>query len=321
MKGNSFIFNFKDKNSIIYLFSRFLIILLMIAIVDIVAGFVLKSIITEIPDGRYYKVYHTLNHNESEILIVGSSRGERHFVSTMIQDSLGLSVWNGSRDTQNLPYIYCVVFSSLARYKPKLIIMNVEKDIFSEEMNFEAASLLDPFYNNETVKKLYKEKQFAKSIFMNSNLIKFNSSYLYLLRPLVYKNQDGRKEDLGWEPLYGDFKGEKKKEDEILEYYSYDFDKESVEAFESIISELDKQNIKLLMVISPHFNSKYKNSSGLDYLKNITNEYSNIKLLDYSQDPDFVYQEEYFRDNQHLNVPGAKFFTSKVISAYKKLDF
>jgi len=320
MKVNSFIFNFKNKNSIIYLLSRFLIILLIIVIVDQVAGLGLSSIITKIPDGRYYKVFYTLNNNESEVLIVGSSRGERHFVSKMIQDSLGLSVWNGSRDTQHLPYIHCVVFSSIARYKPQLIIMNVEKDIFSEEMNFEAASLLDPFYNNKTVKKLYKDKQYFKSLAMNSNLIKFNSSYFYLLRPLVQKNQDGKKEDLGWEPLIGNFKGEKESEDEIMEYYSYDFDPESVELFENMVSEINKQNIKLLMVISPHFNKKYMNSSGLDYLKNISSTYSNIELLDYSLDPDLIYQEEYFKDNQHLNVPGAKFFTQKVISDLKKLD-
>ena len=315
MLVNLFISNFKNKK-LLYLLSRVLIIIFVILVIDFFTGIILKNIITRVPDGRYFKLNYSLNKNESDIFIVGSSRGETHFIPKLMQDSLKVSVWNASRGNQGLPYIYSVIISSIERYKPKLIIMTVEKHFFSSELNFESASILEPFFDNKTINNLYKDKLFTKSILLNSNLIKYNSSYFYLLRPLIAKDKDGRSEDLGFNPLYGSFVG--KKEDKINEYYSYDLNKESVQLFDQIISEVNAKNINLLLVISPRYNIRFKESSGFDYIKKVCNSYDNVRLLDYSMDKDFIYQDEYFKDVRHLNFKGATLLTNKTIAYIKK---
>lgn len=314
MKVNSFIFNSKDKNSLGYLLYKVLIVILILIIADLLLGFLLGKVISNVPDGRYHKVYHSLYNNEGDILIVGSSRSETHIVPKLLQDSLKMSAWNASRESQGIPYIYCIVKNSLVRYKPKLIIMNVEKYIFSEKMNFQAASIMEPFFSNAIIKELYKDKLLKKSILLNSNLVKYNSSYFYLLRPLIFKNRDGNIEDLGLKPLHGNFVGRKEKETEIVEYYSYEFDQEELELFESTLKLIEDNSINLLMVISPSYNKNIIGSSGLDYLREISNKNSNIELLDYSLDEEFIYQNKYFKDQPHLNYDGAKLLTNKIIS-------
>ena len=100
-----------------------LIILISVAIVDSAIGKVMDWMLPKISNqGDTGKTYFSLYDVESPIVIVGSSRASHHYVTQIIEDTLGMSAYNVARDGCFFSYNCCVVNSILDRYSPELII-------------------------------------------------------------------------------------------------------------------------------------------------------------------------------------------------------
>ena len=53
-----------------------------------------------------------------------------------------------------------------------------------------------------------------------------------------------------------------------------------------------------------------------DYIKEMCNK-NNVVFIDFSNDPKYVHQDDYFKDGSHLNEKGADEFTKDLIQIIK----
>lgn len=76
------------------------------------------------------KTYFSLYDVESPVVVVGSSRASHHYVTKIIEDTLGVPAYNVARDGCFFSYNCCVVNSILDRYSPKMIIWEMALIIY-----------------------------------------------------------------------------------------------------------------------------------------------------------------------------------------------
>lgn len=297
------------------LFLRLLLIASIFIVIDQLAGVVLNKIRDNSPDGRYFKTRYSLENANEEVIILGSSRGEINYIPKLIEDSLHLSCWDASRGGQGLPYMHAIEEGILARYNPKVFILNVEADMLEYPPFYHEAGFLRPFYASHKEIQPELDKISAHEHFkMFFNLYAYNSSFYYLVRPYFFHNLDGKKEDKGWKPRTGEF------HDPGYPFAIIDdhnpLNTEAVNEFEAIAKMLEERGIQLFLVISPNFGESTINTSTIEYFTNYSKQH-HVPLFNFSSDSTFVHSPEYFIDIQHLNVTGAEIFTKKLIEKIK----
>ena len=75
------------------------IVLILVAAVDVVIGKTIDSLLPQISNqGATGKTYFSLNEVNTPIVIVGSSRAAHHYVTQMVEDSIGMPTYNVARD-------------------------------------------------------------------------------------------------------------------------------------------------------------------------------------------------------------------------------
>lgn len=296
--------------------SRLVLIAVLLGGIDLAFGQLFGLIRDHSPDGRYYKAKYTLDEAQEDIIIIGSSRGERDYVPYLLEEAFHLSCWNASRGGQGLPYFRAVEAGIAKRHHPKLVIINLEADILEHPPFYQEMGFMRAFYKNHhdiqpVLNKISKNEKWK----LKSNLYAFNSSFYYLLRPYLFHDLDGKNSDKGWKPSYG-----------IWEDPGFAFEvvnnrkplnRESVEEFATIVEHFQEQQVQLVFCIAPNYGEKTIATSSLRYIEEVAKD-KEIPIFNFSADTTFITHPEDFIDIEHLNVDGAKLFTHKLIDSLQQ---
>lgn len=285
----------------------------ILLIIDFAWGIIFSKITDKVQDGRYYKAKYALEKTSEEILIFGSSLGETNYISKIFEDSLGMTCYNVSRGNQLLPFFNCIKEATLRRYTPRYVILDIHPSLVAAEPDYAiAGEILKPFYRSHQEIQPILNKQSKTAFIVNlSNLYCYNSSYFYLLRPLLKKGLDGKEEDKGWKPRYGITD----KTSDILMQSQVEINMNAIKAFFSFTDSLMKAGTQLIFCASPFYNRMGETPSTL-----IIKEYAkqhNIPYFDYSNTIELVTNHAYFRDPNHLNDKGAMAFTNLIVKDIK----
>jgi hypothetical protein len=246
-----------------------------------------------------------------DVLIFGSSRAAYHYIPKILKDSLGFSVYNCGREGSGIYYHYGVLLATLERYKPKVILLDIDyRDFYKSDGIFGLEILEEhyPFY-----KKISKEfdsllvlKGFKEKIKLQSNLYRYNSKAFKMITSHIKGgrgNIDGFRSKNGiWNkkilPLDADL---------IL-------DKNKITTIEKFILKAKENNVKVFLTVSPYYMKTPENL--YEPLKNLAKE-NNIKIINHVQDTTFINNASLFNDILHLNLNGAKIFTKKIANEVK----
>jgi len=93
----------------------------------------------------------------------------------------------------------------------------------------------------------------------------------------------------------------------------------SLEVLKEIISMLKKDNIELILFTPPYY-YKYTELYNKEYIDEMKSEMKHIvdrygvKYLDFSLDPEFIYNPNYFEDSDHINLEASKRLGEKIHS-------
>ena len=286
-----------------------------LVIADYCIGLALRKALKASPDGRYFKADYSLNKCQEDVIILGSSRAETNYVPNIFEESLGLSCWNTGRGGQTLPFWWAMEKGILARYTPKVVVVNVETEFLSESLaeGFQRAGFLRPYYHdNNEIRPIINRISAFEKFYMFSNVYTFNSSFYYLLRPYALKNLDGRREDNGWKARESMMVSGRAAL--AVHNSSREINKETLELFEEFISDLTKSGSKVFIAISPDYGKLVESTSTIEYIM----EMEGITVLNFSNDPAFSGKAEYFSDENHLNVTGAIKYSEEVCKAIRK---
>jgi len=307
MKDNS------KKNAYSRFFTRLLVLVLFVGVLDFTAGSILRYFYFKQQSGLLYRTTYALEKTAEDVLILGSSRANHHYIPEEFEKKLGLSSYNAGRDGQFIFYHYAVLQSVLKRYTPKMVILDfTSSDLRDDSRGYERLSSLYPYYKNHPeLRGVAELKGPFEKFKLWSSIYPYNSSIFTIAVGNAEFNKK-RTEDIKgfvplrkeWNrPLETDSLQEALKIDSLKLYY-----------FESFIKDCAERKVKLYIVNSPTFRKFSFPDPYIALAKNIAATYQ-VPFWDYYQDPAFLKNEgKLFSDATHLNGKGAVFFSGVLIN-------
>lgn len=295
-------------------FKRFckaiLIMLLLLIFADVLIGIVADRIMHKLPNysGQLAKDNFRLHRLDTDIVIVGSSRGSHHYVTKQLNDSIDryfgnhYSLYNAAIDGKFANSNSCAAEAIIARYFPKLVIYDISENQF---INNEVADIefSSPFYWSDTIVRRYLDNLGLREKFlMKSSLYRYNGKVFRIVASFV---QQVPAND-GYEPLYGSkidtltTDNKQKIITEIRPLNTY-----SINNFENVLKKYSSANVPLIIVCSPSFRPNNNNLR----LKALCDNY-NIPFIDMYNEAYFNNNPSLFSDHTHLNDDGAQIFTT-----------
>lgn len=295
------------------------IVLCSVIVLDIAAGKVLNRMLPQVsPQTAIGKTYFALNEVNTPVVIVGSSRASHHYISQMIEDSLGKDTYNVGRDGCFFSDNICVINSILDRYCPEIIIWELSSSSLYES-NDDPLDNLYPYYNENlwiTEMINLKEDRGVCSC-LKSNLYRYNSMVLRICMRWLTRS-DGMDPYKGYEPLTPKKWIITAETDERT--HENKLDSLKVKMLNNVIEKSKMKGVKLIVVNSPKYSEKC--NIGLFPNNNPVQEIlskNDISYLDNRYLNEFALHPEYFNDITHLNRVGAEVYTTYFLKQIENL--
>jgi hypothetical protein len=257
--------------------------------------------------GAHYYTTYSIKQSEADILIFGSSRANRHYNSSIIENHLNLTCYNNGKDGQFIFYHYGILKTILNRFRPKIVILDFMFREFSESQTaYDRLAVLRPYYREhkelEEIVELMGPYEKLKLI---SKIYPYNSSLLIIAGGNEVFSKKEKEDIKGYLPKKGRWSRPLRIENNPKEYIT---DNNKIKYYESFIQDCIKSNIKLYVVCSPRYITLNNQDYSISIAKIIAKKY-NIPFMDYSQDQFFLNSPSLFADEGHLNNDGAKKFS------------
>ena len=281
-----------------------LIILAGLFAADRLGGFVMDQVGKVSNDGFSPKFRYIQNDINEDIVLLGASRTQHHYVPSIISDSLGKSVYNaGFGSSDNIYSHYIVLNHILDRHTPEAVCLEVMPSDYNVQE--------DPFMFISLFAPLFGKSQGADSVFRQAGAYwKYKASHLYRynarassnLWGLVLNRQKG--DDKGYTPL--------SKPNQIPGTASWEekdasVDPQKMEYLQKFVDLCRQKGVKVVFTVSP----KYTKTSPDHYqvLKEFAEENS-VPFLDYHSSGLYLDHPEYFKNDGHLWDKGARLYSA-----------
>lgn len=282
--------------------------LAIVVVVDFASGFVFKQIESNAKGGFTYRDTYICDKLETDILVSGSSRCVRHYNPQIITDSLGLSCYNSGQMGNGIILNYGRLRMIDERKRPSIIIYDLhpEFDLMVGDDNHRYLTWLKSHYERDGIADIFNSVDKTEKYKMQSRMYRYNSRWVEMMMDYVHPITEARED--GFSPLKGEMDKTKIRlaGDEVSR--NYVFDELKLAYIEKMIEEAG--DAKLFFVVSPIW-------YGMDTLqfepvRQICMA-KDIPFIDFSNNPKYVGNNEYFKDGSHMNARGADEFTRELI--------
>lgn len=294
-----------------------ILFLLLLVCMDVSGGYVFDFLRKEAlkKDPSHMSTEYAMESLNTDMIIVGSSRTNHHYIPDILRDSMDMTVYNAGKDGFYFLYQCCVMHEILSRTNPKIIVWDIEPTILSKPTQSEIADLsyLGPYYDiSDYYKAMIEEMCPLEKYKMQSRLYRYNSHVLYYFSKwLSVKNVTPFS---GYAPL-------------PIEGYEYpglqklrECDSMCIESerrFVDIIRQCQQNNVRLIVSFSPKYIvSNYCETQVYQRLCDIVKTYQ-VCLIDCYNEFDFLKDPTLFKDNVHLNDHGARLFMNRWLEKYR----
>lgn len=285
------------KQFFIYIVKIFFAIAISAIVLDLAYSYVYLK--TE-KRNKIVNIYNTKSKN-FDIVILGSSRANNHFVTQLFNDK-GLKSFNYGMSGSSLEESVLMLKLMLERnYKMKNIIVEVDLNLSSNGFSEGTRARFMPYLHYSNV-----IKQHYKNRIPNFNTLYYVPFYRYVnyeakigFREMFFSAINKKSNDLdqfGYYPLLSQTNDMK-----------YDLSKRKPirnVAFDEMMQICKKNNINLIAITTPIC----QNTVNFNYFKQIKEVYPEVR--NYEQ---VIQEDRYFSSCGHLNNEGAKLFTQYII--------
>ena len=157
---------------------------LIIFIVDILFGVFSRYYVNnyQIP-GDYRTIDYLIKETNDDVLIIGSSVALNSTISSVLEDSLNMSVWNGACNGQGLPYFETILEAVFSHHTPKAIIWGMRENELNNYTKGNRYDMLAPYYGfgYETLDKYIEEGELIDKLMAKSSLYRNNTIWVRIL--------------------------------------------------------------------------------------------------------------------------------------------
>ncbi|PWB18679.1 hypothetical protein [Flavobacterium sp. HTF] len=242
-----------------------------------------------------------------DVIILGSSRANNHFVSKMFEDK-GLKTFNYGMSGGHLFEASLMLKLMIERkYEIKNVILEADLNLSNDhESDGVSAKFLPYIHNSEIIKKHFKtQKNFNELYYVPFyRYIKYDSKIGFRE---VYKIVAGDKtnslDNLGYYPLAKHKNGNMK--NNIVNLNPLPKNK----YYEEIKNICKTNNINFIAVMTP----MCENVTGMNYFDKVKKAYPEIHNYE-----NVVVEDKYFSSCGHMTDTGAKMFTARILKDFFK---
>lgn len=308
------------KSSWLSFIGKTVVFLLCVFVVDIIIGKVFDSFENYIyaRNPKSMKSDYMVKSLQSDIIVLGASIASHHYIPTIIEDSLNMSVYNCGFDGMSFISQNSLLNLMLDRYKPKVIVWEIGEISLEVEKETEQLNCLYPYYDtNPQVRETVNATDVFQRCRMMSKTYRHNSSILNDVKNLLFLNPVVNKIDLkGYSPL--DTTGYLFPS-KIRKKYENTLDDNKLNLLEKTITRCKNINVNLVFSSSPRFIENYdeiKSSKSNRAIIGIADKYE-IPIIDFYE----IYSNDstLFKDNAHMNDNGTRMYMGVFIPALKKV--
>ena len=286
--------------------------LLVIIVVDMTSGYLFKYIESKAKGGFTYRDNYICDKMETDIFVSGSSRCVRHYNPQIITDSLGLSCYNAGQMGNGIILNYGRLRMIDERKRPSVIIYDLHPafDLLVGDDNHRYLTWLKSHYDRNGIADIFYSVDKKERFKMISRMYRYNSRWVEIMMDYLHPVSEARNN--GFSPLKGEIDRMKIRTEGLRGNHEYIFDDLKLRYIEKMIEE--SSDSKLFIVVSPIW-------YGMDTLqfapvKELCQE-RGIPFIDFSNDPKYVGNNEFFKNGSHMNERGADEFTKDLIELIK----
>ncbi len=286
-----------------YLF-YILLFFLLVAVVDVTFGKAMDYYMDHLKGGQYYNLQYAMKETNADILIFGSSRAINHYVPKVIEDSLGMTCYNCGFHAQGIIYQYGRLRYIINRYKPKMVIYDIEYHFdFGKGENEVYLDMLKPYCSDTCIANYFKEYSWKEYFKNKSYLYRYNTNFVKLINDFRMTRMDSEK---GFEPLDKTINYEIEKK----EIGKVEIDSLKLLYLKKFYMTCKNNSIPIVMFVSPRYDAI--SSKVHEPIRSFCEE-NNIPYFDYFASPYYQEHKELFANSKHLNVKGAYLYTKHII--------
>lgn len=289
------------KKFLVYIVKILVILILVAVVLDVLYTFVYLQ------SKNRAKIDYVFNSKERayDVVILGSSRANNHFVSQMFEDK-GLKTFNYGMSGGHLFEADLLLKLMIERqYKIKNIILEADLNLSNEHRaDGISAKFLPYLHHSDIIKEHFsKEPDFDYLYYIPFyRYIEFDPQIGF--REVVKTTQKEKSSALandGYYPLVKNKKGNMKNNIVSLNPLPHN------KYYEDIKNICKANNINFIAIMTP----MCENVTGMNYFDKVKKTYPEIYNYE-----NVVVEDKYFSSCGHMNDTGAKLFTAKVINDF-----
>ncbi|MFN8250501.1 MAG: hypothetical protein U0V75_01370 [Ferruginibacter sp.] len=296
------------------LFINIFLVLVTVFILDNAVGRLLRHFYFTETSGLNYRTTYSLDSAKPQVLIIGSSRANHHYIPAVFEAILNKTVYNSGRDGNGTFYQLSLMKTVLKRYTPEIIIIEYSSVFTKGKEEYDQLSSLLPYYcSHPEIRPIVQLRSPYERVKMLSQVYPFNSQLFTIAVGNLELNKQRYKDYQGYVPLHNTWKHPL---DSAADTKDIPLDSLKVNAFKECLELAKAKGVKVLVVFSPIF-QKYNYNQQVSVCSKICSDHQ-IPFWDYSKDTGFIKQPPLFQDILHLNEKGAILFSNMVANRIKE---
>lgn len=208
-------------------------------------------------------------------------------------------------------YYYAVLKAILSRYTPKMIILDVENQVFKESRSsYDRLSVLLPFYKDHPEMRSIIELRGPYEKFkLHSRIYPYNSMIFKIAMGNSGLRSKANEDIKGYVPLTRSLNEPIRPVDLSVDYA---LDSNKFNCYKAFINDCAAAGVKLYLVCPPYFIKGIGNDKSMTIAKDIAYK-KKLDFIDFAKDEFFLKDSRLFDDTVHLNYKGVTIFTNRLI--------
>ena len=287
---------------------------IIVVLFDTIIGAAGNYLNSHCKNGDTFTRHYIATQCSEDVIIMGSSRANHHYVPQVIADSLQLSCFNAGYDALGILNMFGRYKLICRHHTPKVIIYDIfaPNEIYgSSSDHLQFLDGLKPYADIAEIDSIFTDVAPIEHYKMRSKVYRYNTKILQIAGDFMGHTPPPA---LGYIPLNG--KITFKTEPYHPEYTVAKPDSVKLNYVRKLIADTRARGIQLVLAISP----RYEANDYQDYLPIIRLcKEERVPLLNHFNDRAFVSQKQLFKDSHHLNDEGARRYSAVISQEVKAL--